>query len=292
MPGISMSVTTQSKRLLAEPRQRLLGVARRRPPRSRRPPAGGAPSRGSPASRRPGARARAADACTGRARGRARRYSRCARHGRREHAHRLARGEEGHAFEQTVGGDRAGDRPHQDLLLALRRRPPPAASGWPETTPSSRSWLPRPRAGRRGAPAARRARAGPAEARRSVAAVALDDAAPARSRVARRTDRGRAARAGAARPASSITASPRRATGTSTRERGAAAGLGVEEDLAADPVHRVGHHVEPDAAAGDLGDLLAGREAGREEQAQGLAPCPGAAALAASTRPDAHGPAR
>ena len=141
------------------------------------------------------------------------------------------------------------------------------ASGWPETTPSSRSWLLGRRAGRRGGRAARRGPAGPA----SVGSVrpSRSTIAPGSSRVARRTtEAGRAILSCPTR--SSITDSPRRATGTSTVKVVPLPRLGVDEDLAAHAVDGGGHHVQADAAAGDLRDLLAGGEARREEQAQRL----------------------
>ncbi len=46
----------------------------------------------------------------------------------------------------------------------------------------------------------------------------------------------------------------------------------LQEDLAAQPVDDRGHDVEADPAAGDLGDILPGREAGGEEEAESVRP--------------------
>ena len=53
-------------------------------------------------------------------------------------------------------------------------------------------------------------------------------------------------------------------------DRGALAGGGLDVDQAAHPFDVGAHHVHADAAAGDVGQLLGGREAGVEDQLGGL----------------------
>ena len=142
MPGISMSVTTQSKLLLAEQRQGLLGVAR--PPTTSKPASSSrrrSISRVTSESSTRSTRTRRDGRAPRRAPGSGPQVLALREHGGREHPHRLARGEEGHALEQPVGGDGAPGRSGRTSTSCSPSTSSTArASGWPETMPSSRSW--------------------------------------------------------------------------------------------------------------------------------------------------------